>query len=84
LVSDPEVFNVDIESAMPQEALRHLMNEHGLKQAELSAEIGSQGVVSEVLNGKRQLNARQARALAARFNVSAAFFVTRFGMAFCQ
>ncbi|MCE7920859.1 MAG: hypothetical protein DCC59_16705 [Chloroflexi bacterium] len=39
------------------------------------AEIGSQGVVSEILNGKRELNVRQIRALAERFNVSAAVFV---------
>ena len=32
-------------------------------------EIGSQGVVSEILSGKRELNVRQIRALAARFHV---------------
>jgi len=45
-----------------------------LRAADL-AEIGSQGVVSEILNGKRELNVRQIRALAERFNVSAAVFV---------
>ena len=54
--------------------LRHLMAEHGLSQSELS-EIGSQGVVSEVLSGKRELNLRQIRALAKRFHVSPAVFV---------
>jgi HTH-type transcriptional regulator / antitoxin HigA len=38
-------------------------------------EIGSQGMVSEVLGGKRELNVRQVRALAQRFHVSAAVFV---------
>ena len=38
-------------------------------------EIGSQGVVSEVLTGKRELNARQIKRLAKRFNVSPAVFV---------
>jgi HTH-type transcriptional regulator/antitoxin HigA len=38
-------------------------------------EIGSQGVVSEVLAGKRELNTRQIRALAKRFGVSPAVFV---------
>ena len=50
------------------------MDEHGLTQSDLP-EIGSQGVVSEVLNGKRDLNVRQIRALAARFGVSAAVFI---------
>ena len=56
------------------DALRYLMDEHNLKQTDLP-EIGSQGVVSEVLNGKRELNIRQIRALAERFNVSTAVFV---------
>ncbi|MBL7164698.1 MAG: transcriptional regulator [Anaerolineales bacterium] len=56
------------------EMLRFFMDEHGLVQADL-AEIGSQGVVSEILNGKRELNTRQIRLLAQRFNISpAAFF----------
>jgi HTH-type transcriptional regulator/antitoxin HigA len=56
------------------DVLRYLIDEHNLKQTDLP-EIGSQGVVSEVLNGKRELNIRQIRALAERFNVSAAVFV---------
>ncbi len=55
-------------------ALRHLMEEHGLKQADLP-EIGSQGVVSEILSGRRELNTRQIRALAKRFGVSPAVFL---------
>jgi HTH-type transcriptional regulator/antitoxin HigA len=54
--------------------LRDMMAEHGLSQSELP-EIGSQGVVSEVLNGKRDLNIRQVRALAKRFHVSPAVFI---------
>jgi len=55
------------------ETLRFLMDEHGLVQSDLT-EIGSQGVVSEILNGKRELNTRQVRLLARRFNVSPAVF----------
>lgn len=62
----PEVKGADV--------LRFLMDEHGLNQSELP-EVGSQGVVSEILNGKRELNVRQIRALAERFKVSAAVFV---------
>ncbi len=54
--------------------LRYFMEEHDLSQSELP-EIGSQGVVSEVLNGKRDLNIRQVRALAKRFHVSPAVFI---------
>src|SRR5919108_5744009 len=59
----PEASGVDV--------LRFLMEEHELSQSDLP-EIGSQGVVSEILNHKRELNVRQVRALAKRFNVSSA------------
>ena len=37
------------------------MDEHGLTQSDLP-EVGSQGVVSEIIHGKRELNVRQIRA----------------------
>jgi len=58
----------------PIVALNALMEEHGLKQLDLS-EIGSQGVVSEILSGKRQLNVRQIKILSKRFKVSPAVFI---------
>ncbi len=58
----------------PNESLKHLMAEHDIKQSDLK-EIGSQGVVSEVLSGKRMLNMRQIKLLAKRFNVSPAVFI---------
>jgi HTH-type transcriptional regulator / antitoxin HigA len=56
------------------EVLRFLMEEHGLSQSDLP-EVGSQGVVSDILRGKRELNVRQIRALAKRFQVSPAVFI---------
>ncbi len=56
------------------EALKFLMAQHGLRQRDMS-EIGSQGVVSEVLSGKRKLNVRQVRELSRRFSVSPATFL---------
>jgi HTH-type transcriptional regulator/antitoxin HigA len=58
----------------PINALKTLMEEHGIKQSDLS-EIGSQGVVSEIMSGKRQLNVRQVKLLCERFKVSPAVFV---------
>jgi len=55
--------------------LAYLMEEHGLKQTDLAAELGGQSIVSAVLNGKRELNARQAKALGKRFKVSPAVFL---------
>lgn len=55
-------------------ALRYLIKLHNVKQADLR-EIGSQGVVSEILNGKRSLTIRHVRELAKRFNVSPSTFI---------
>lgn len=56
------------------EVLRFLMDEHDLTQSDLP-EVGSQGVVSEILNGRRELNVRQVRSLAEKFHVSSAVFL---------
>lgn len=74
LIHAYEVDHYPIPAANGAEVLRFLMDEHGLTQSNLS-EIGSQGVVSEILNGKRDLNTRQIRALAKRFNLSPAVFL---------
>lgn len=58
----------------PINVLKTLMEEHGLKQSDLP-EIGSQGVVSEIISGKRQLNVRQLKLLSERFKVSPVVFV---------
>lgn len=58
----------------PREMLRFLMEQNDLAQSDLP-EIGSQGVVSEILSGKRSLNVRQISRLAKRFNVSPGVFL---------
>lgn len=74
LIHAYEEEHYPIPEASGTDVLRFLMEEHSLTQSDLP-EVGSQGVVSEVLNGKRELNIRQIRALAEKFNVSAAAFV---------
>ena len=74
LIADYEAEQDPLRDASGLEALAFLMAQHGLRQGDLP-EIGSQGVVSEVLAGKRELNIRQVRALAERFGVSASTFV---------
>ena len=69
-----EESHTKIPEATGPEVLRALIETHGLKQSELP-EIGSQGVVSEILSGERELNVRQIRRLAKRFGVSPAVFM---------
>jgi HTH-type transcriptional regulator/antitoxin HigA len=56
------------------DVLKFLMQTHDLRQMDL-AEIGTQGVVSEILSGKRRLNLRQIKELAVRFKVTPATFM---------
>ncbi len=62
--------------AEPREILRFFMEQHDLRQNDLAKELGSQSVVSEILAGRRELNARQVKALAKRFSVSPAVFIS--------
>jgi len=61
--------------AAPAKVLAYLMEEHQLKQTDLAEELGGQSIVSSILNGKRELNTRQVKVLAARFSVSPAVFL---------
>jgi HTH-type transcriptional regulator/antitoxin HigA len=74
LIEDFETEHHPLSEVSGVQALKFLMEQHGLKQSDLS-EVGSQGVVSEILTGKRELNIRQVRALSERFGVSPATFV---------
>jgi HTH-type transcriptional regulator/antitoxin HigA len=58
----------------PIAALRFLMQQHRLAQSDLP-EIGTQGVVSEILSGKRELNVRQIKALSNKFHVPTSVFI---------
>ena len=60
--------------AAPREVLRYLMNEHGLKQSDLSG-LASQGTISDILSGRRGFSKALAKKMAARFQVSAAVFL---------
>ena len=56
------------------DALNYLMQSRQLRQSDLSM-IGSQGVVSEILNGNRKLNLRQIKKLSEYFKVTPETFI---------
>ncbi len=60
--------------AEPGEVLRYLMDEYGLKQSDLS-DIASQGTISDILSGRREISKALAKKMAARFQVSAGVFL---------
>jgi HTH-type transcriptional regulator/antitoxin HigA len=59
----------------PLEALRELMSANGMSQTALAKLLGSSGIASEVLSGKRALSKMHIKKLAVAFNVSAGLFV---------
>jgi len=59
----------------PLEALRQLMDQNDMNTTDLGYVVGSCGLASEILNGKRGLSKAVIRRLAERFRVSPALFI---------
>lgn len=74
LIGDYDDVHFPSTAARGVEVIMLLLDQHNLKQSELP-EVGTQGVVSEIITGKRDLNVRQIRRLKDRFGLSADVFV---------
>lgn len=74
LIASYEEENSPESEAKGVDALKFFMEEYDLHQSDLS-EIASQGVISEILQGKRSLNLRQIKLLAKRFHVDVSTFI---------
>ena len=74
LIEDFEEKQYQLPRAKPLDVLRFLMDQHGLKQKDLVDVFGTPSIVSEVLNGKRELNKDHIKRLSDRFHVSPELF----------
>lgn len=74
LINEYDDVHYPAQDVSPLAMLRFLMDQNSLTQSSLP-EIGTQGVVSEILSGKRDLNVRQIKALSERFHVPPSVFV---------
>jgi HTH-type transcriptional regulator/antitoxin HigA len=74
LIDDYEEREYPIRKASPVEVLSELMSANGLLQKDLASLLGSESVVSEILNGHRGLNKSHIEKLSKRFKVSPAVF----------
>jgi len=74
LIEDFEEKRYQLPRSKPLDVLRFLMEQNGLLQKDLVGIFGTPSIVSEVLNGKRELNKDHIKRLAARFHVSPAVF----------
>ncbi|MBE9096441.1 type II toxin-antitoxin system HigA family antitoxin [Tychonema sp. LEGE 07203] len=75
LIEVYETQNYPIDQSEPHEILQHIMESSGTRQADLVGIIGSSGVVSEVVNGKRSISKAQAKALGDYFQISSSLFI---------
>lgn len=74
LIEDYEEKHYALPKASPLAVIEFLMDQHGLKQKDLVDVFGTPSIVSEVLNGKRELNKEHIRRLSDRFGVSPELF----------
>jgi len=75
LVKDYEEEHHPLPDPTPHEMLVYLMEQRGLKQADLLPIFKSRGYVSDVVNSKRAISKAHARQLADFFNISADLFI---------
>ena len=74
LIERYEEEHFAVPQASPVDVLRFLLERHGLRQRDLASDLGGESVVSEILSGKRRLNAAQIEKMSKRFHVSPAVF----------
>jgi HTH-type transcriptional regulator/antitoxin HigA len=75
LIEVYETENYPMDKPEPHEILQHIMESSGTREADLVGIIGSSGVVSEVVNGKRAISKAQANALGDYFKISPSLFI---------
>ena len=75
LIEKFEDENYPLDEGTPHSMLLHLMESNAIKQENLVGVIGSRGVVSEVVNGKRSISKAQAKALAEFFSIDVGLFI---------
>jgi len=69
LIEKFEEERYSLKGASPTDILRELLQAHGLQQKDLAKLIGSKGIASEILSGKRRISRAQAQLFASRFHV---------------
>jgi len=74
LIEDFEEKHYAVPRSGPLATVRFLMDQHSLKQKDLTDIFGTPSITSEVLSGKRELNKEHIRRLSKRFKVSPELF----------
>jgi HTH-type transcriptional regulator/antitoxin HigA len=76
LVERYEERHYPIPDAPPHVVIQFLMEDRGLQHKDLMSVLGSRGVTSEVINGKRRPSKTQVKALAEFFKLPPELFIS--------
>ena len=79
VAGDDHRIEVRRDTLKPIELLKHLMEENNMNTSELGYVLGSRGLASEVLNGKRGLSKTLIAKLSRRFGVDPVLFLQPVG-----
>ena len=75
VIEDYEQKRYPLPEVSPNESLKALMEERGLKHKDIWPVLGNKGVATEILNGRRSISKAQAKRLAAFFPVPIDLFI---------
>jgi len=75
LIADYDDARCAVPQPSPNEMLAYLLEQKGMKQADLAPVVGSRAQVSAILSGRRGISKALAKKLAGFFQVSVELFV---------
>ena len=73
---DDEHFRIETGDLEPLDVLKHLMEQSGMRTADLGRLLGNRGLASLILNGHRALSKTHIRILSDHFKVEPGLFLT--------
>jgi HTH-type transcriptional regulator / antitoxin HigA len=75
VIEDFEEKRYALPKVTPQQALKALMEDRGLRHKDIAPIIGNKGLTSEILKGHRNISAALAKRLAAALHVPVGLFI---------
>ena len=75
VIEDFEEKHYSLPKVTPQQALKALMEDRGLRHKDIAPIVGNKGLTTEILKGRRNISAALAKRLAAALHVPVELFV---------
>jgi HTH-type transcriptional regulator / antitoxin HigA len=75
VIEDFEERHYALPKVTPQEALKALMEDRGLRHKDIAPVVGNKGLTTEILNGRRNISAALAKRLALALHVPIELFI---------